>query len=45
MIESLTGFPVSKAFTIEISLNGRQFSDNGLKFKFIENNKLTKTDI
>ena len=45
IVESLIGFPESKTFDIEVSLNGVHFSDNGLQFKFIENNQVVGADI
>ena len=37
-VNSEVGFPLSEEFVVEVSVNSVHFSDDGLTFKFIENN-------
>ena len=38
LVESLIGFPIDREFSIEVSLNGHNFSSNEQQFKYIYNN-------
>lgn len=45
-VESVSGFPDNWEFGIEVSLNnGLRYTDDGLNFKFIDNNQTNAIDI
>ena len=45
-VESVSGFPEDWEFGIEVSMNnGLRYSDDGLNFKFIDNNQTNAIDI
>jgi hypothetical protein len=44
-VNSNSGLPSNKEFTIEVSLNGVSYSDEGNKFKYINNNQEITVDV